>query len=165
MHSKDTPTNGNIKKSLESFRIEFSICINSKPYRITYSTSITRDKEQDKSALQPLKIQYSTHPPAEIDVKTEAERQFSWLIKHLYKKTTIPSTLKLEIEQPHQLHLTKRELQILKLSASGFTAREIAENLKITTYTVNTHIESCIKKLECRNKAHATARATMLKLI
>ncbi|ELT3994617.1 response regulator transcription factor [Pseudomonas aeruginosa] len=164
MHNKNPPTIKDIQKALESFRIEISTRINTKPYRIIYSASITRDKEQDKSALQPLRIQYSAHPPVDINIEAEAVRQLSWLAKLLYKITATPSTLKLEMA-PLKLRLTKRELQILKLSASGFTAREIAETLKITTYTVNTHIESCIEKLECRNKAHATARATMLELI
>ncbi|WP_263142058.1 helix-turn-helix transcriptional regulator [Pseudomonas sp. RIT-PI-AD] len=61
--------------------------------------------------------------------------------------------------------LTKRERQVLRLSADGFTANEITDMLYISRHTVNAHIEACIKKLQCRNKPHAIARAAMLELL
>jgi predicted ATPase/DNA-binding NarL/FixJ family response regulator len=55
--------------------------------------------------------------------------------------------------------LTARELDVLKLIVEGKTDRQIAEALFITPKTANHHVTRILAKLECRNRAAATALA------
>lgn len=51
--------------------------------------------------------------------------------------------------------LTKREKQILRLTATGATNVEIAENLNVSTHTVKTHIYNLFKKIGAGNRIQA----------
>jgi non-specific serine/threonine protein kinase len=55
--------------------------------------------------------------------------------------------------------LTARELDVLKLIVEGKTDRQIADALFITPKTANHHVTRILAKLECRNRAAATALA------
>lgn len=55
--------------------------------------------------------------------------------------------------------LTRRELQVLSLVASGRTSNEIAEDLKISRRTVESHRASVSSKLGLRNQAELTRYA------
>jgi RNA polymerase sigma factor (sigma-70 family) len=61
--------------------------------------------------------------------------------------------------------LTRREKQILQLSADGYSTKQIASKLQISEYTVNQHISSIFKKLKAKNKAEAVAKAFRQQLI
>jgi two-component system NarL family response regulator len=45
------------------------------------------------------------------------------------------------------IHLTKRELQVIELISDGFTNKEIAEELRLSTYTVKSHVHNILEKL------------------
>ena len=49
---------------------------------------------------------------------------------------------------PRRLALTPREREILRLLAAGKTAKPIATELKLSLYTVRTHIQNLLRKLE-----------------
>jgi DNA-binding NarL/FixJ family response regulator len=49
--------------------------------------------------------------------------------------------------------LTRRELEILKLVASGYSTRQMAEQLFISAYTVETHRRNLLQKLGLKNAA------------
>lgn len=51
--------------------------------------------------------------------------------------------------------LTKREKQILNLSASGAKNAEIAEALNVSTHTVKTHMYNLFKKIDVSNRIQA----------
>ena len=55
--------------------------------------------------------------------------------------------------------LTRREREVLKLIAEGYTNQEIADTLYISTYTVETHRQHIMGKLEVHNTAALIARA------
>lgn len=55
--------------------------------------------------------------------------------------------------------LTKRETEILRLIASGFAGRQIAEKLFISERTVDTHRTHIRNKTRCRNTAELTRYA------
>jgi DNA-binding CsgD family transcriptional regulator len=55
--------------------------------------------------------------------------------------------------------LTRRELEVFELLATGLTNRAIAEQLQVTTRTVDTHVSSILTKLGVSTRAAATAFA------
>jgi DNA-binding NarL/FixJ family response regulator len=56
--------------------------------------------------------------------------------------------------------LTPREIEVLKLLASGDLYKEIADNLGITITTVNAHIRHIYVKLQVRSRGQAVAKFT-----
>lgn len=54
------------------------------------------------------------------------------------------------------LALTAREIEVLQEIRRGRTNREIALHLGISTTTINKHVQRLLKKLNARNRAHAT---------
>lgn len=59
-----------------------------------------------------------------------------------------------------QTSLTKRENQLLKLLARGYTYREVAEELSVSSHTVNSHIKNLYRKLSVKTKNEAVYAAT-----
>ena len=49
--------------------------------------------------------------------------------------------------------LTDREREVLRLYTDGKTAKEIADNLYISSYTVQTHRANLLEKTGCKNLA------------
>jgi LuxR family maltose regulon positive regulatory protein len=67
--------------------------------------------------------------------------------------------------QPLIEPLSERELEVLRLIASGLSNREIAEELVVATSTVKTHINNIYRKLDVSSRTQAVARARMLNLV
>ena len=59
---------------------------------------------------------------------------------------------------PTPSDLTAREEEILHRLAKGFRAKEIADELKISVHTVQTHVRNIYEKLNVRSGAEAVAR-------
>jgi len=55
-------------------------------------------------------------------------------------------------------NLTAREEEILRLISKGFRAKEIADQLGISVYTVQTHVRNIYEKLHVRSRAEAVAK-------
>ena len=55
--------------------------------------------------------------------------------------------------------LSERELEVLRLVASGMTNREIADKLHISEKTVARHISNIFNKLDLSSRSAATAYA------
>lgn len=91
-------------------------------------------------------------------------------------RTKIPKEfiqkLKVSIEKRHQVQKTKqasdlspREIDILKLTAEGFTNQEISHKLFISLNTVKTHLKNINLKLGADNRTKAARIAKKLGLI
>lgn len=61
--------------------------------------------------------------------------------------------------------LTRREAEILRLTAAGTPAPQVAAHLGISPHTVRTHLQSCMSKLEVHSRAEmvSVARAAGLR--
>ena len=68
-------------------------------------------------------------------------------------------------ERLRELAITKRELEILQLIASGLSTREIAEKLFVSENTVKTHSSRLLEKLGARRRTQAVQRGKELGLI
>jgi len=51
--------------------------------------------------------------------------------------------------------LTKREKEVLELSARGLTRNEIAAKLFVSNHTIKKHFENIYRKLRVKNKVQA----------
>lgn len=81
-----------------------------------------------------------------------------------YLSDQAASTLKKAAEQQSPV-LTKREHEVLKLIADGFTNPEIADKLFLSLSTVDTHRKSLMRKLQIKNTALLIRYALENKLI
>lgn len=62
-------------------------------------------------------------------------------------------------------HLSKRELEVLRLVAKGHTRKEIATNLILSANTVKTHVRNIYSKLGVNNQMKAVGKARGLGLL
>ena len=72
---------------------------------------------------------------------------------------------RLAAAQARNAGLTHRELDVLRLLATGRTDREIAQELFLSHRTVEHHVRSIRMKLECRSRTDAARRAVELGLL
>jgi DNA-binding CsgD family transcriptional regulator/PAS domain-containing protein len=70
-----------------------------------------------------------------------------------------------EIDTAPTIPLTRRELQVLELSAEGHTGPAIARELVVSIGTIRTHFENIYAKLGVSDRAAAVAKAMRLGLV
>ena len=61
--------------------------------------------------------------------------------------------------------LTRRELEVVRLVAEGRKNKEIAEQLVLSTRTVDMHVRNILSKLDCRTRVEAAGKAAQLGLL
>lgn len=66
---------------------------------------------------------------------------------------------------PAGSNLTSRELEALHWAANGKTSIEIASILSLSDHTVNTYMNTAMRKLDCVNRTQLVAKALRLHLI
>jgi DNA-binding CsgD family transcriptional regulator len=64
-----------------------------------------------------------------------------------------------------QVHLTKREVEVLRLLARGCTQAEAGAALGVSPNTVQTHLKSAYRKLDAHTALGAVMRAMELHLL
>ena len=70
-----------------------------------------------------------------------------------------PLTVSTESPSPSFGGLTAREVEVLRLLATGLTNKQIAAHLRISPKTINIHVNSIYKKLEITSRSAATRYA------
>jgi DNA-binding NarL/FixJ family response regulator len=61
------------------------------------------------------------------------------------------------VRQKRSPGLSAREIDVLRLIASGWSNRDVGRSLFIAEETVKTHVRHIVEKLQARNRAHAVA--------
>lgn len=88
-----------------------------------------------------------------------AKETFSALIKFGQSAGEILAKYYNEHQQLGTLHLSPREIEVLKLMAEGASTNEAACNLNLSEYTVRDYVSAIMQKMEARNRTEAVARA------
>ncbi len=98
-----------------------------------------------------------------------------WLAIKLIKPKTIVVEKEVFINMPpgfilneremNRLRLSKRELEVLQLMASGLSNQEIAERLFVSLNTIKTHSSNVFEKLEVERRTQAIEKARRLQLV
>ena len=91
------------------------------------------------------------------------DRLFDAFQKEYPESTSIPDSS--SVPQPLVEPLSERELQVLRLVATGLSNREIGEKLFIATSTVRKHLENIYGKLDVHSRTQAVSRARELNLL
>jgi DNA-binding CsgD family transcriptional regulator len=103
------------------------------------------------------------------DQLSEAARtQLTTLMNHSSIPENGPRLLSFPAQQALPLYsepLSPRELEIVRLTAVGYSNREIAERLIITILTVKKHLEHIYNKLDVHNRTQMVAVARALQLL
>lgn len=91
------------------------------------------------------------------------------IARHLLKRFRPPEAASIDSNQKKdtgpKLRITPRENEVLKLIGRGFSNAEIAELLKISLYTVTSHIKHLYKKLAVSSRSEAIFEAVQLGLL
>jgi DNA-binding NarL/FixJ family response regulator len=84
---------------------------------------------------------------------------------HQNKRYVPPNIAKRLVETITREELSQRELEVLKLVASGLTNKEIAQRLFISAKTARNHVSSCLVKLGVNDRTDAATTAVRRGLI
>ncbi len=85
--------------------------------------------------------------------------------KHLISTAFSVSSSVSGVSGDNRRFLTPKEYQVLSMLLEGRSNNDIAEALNISKFTVKTHVQRIIKKLDATSRQHAVAIALELKLI
>ena len=85
--------------------------------------------------------------------------------EHGHHGATKPTSRQRPIAQSLLEPLSERELEVLRLLATGLSNSEIAQRLVVTVHTVKWHTKNLYGKLDATNRAQAIVRARSLGLI
>lgn len=90
-----------------------------------------------------------------------------WAGLRLTRPKQIDTSLPFEIDEANlqKLGISKREYEVLELISRGFSNREIADNLFVSTSTIKTHVSSILAKLDVNRRTQAIRRARELRII
>jgi DNA-binding NarL/FixJ family response regulator len=84
---------------------------------------------------------------------------------HNNKRCVPPNIAKRLLETIGREELSQRELEVLKLVASGLTNKEIAQRLFISDKTARNHVAACLVKLGVNDRTEAATTAIRRGLI
>ncbi|SEQ84457.1 response regulator transcription factor [Thalassovita taeanensis] len=89
--------------------------------------------------------------------KTMAPETLITAVRHLLNGGTYAPQQFLESDQKNRknLHLTPRELDVLRGICEGKANKEIARDLEVQEVTIKLHVKTLCRKLNARNRTHA----------
>jgi DNA-binding NarL/FixJ family response regulator len=100
-------------------------------------------------------------------LKVERMDAFATAVQEVSKgrKYFSERALKLAFNTPEIPKLSERELEVLKLAARGLTTADIAQELFISSRTVETHLQDASHKLGVRGRVATVAKAVEMGLV
>ena len=107
---------------------------------------------KDISVTEFLKTIRSVHDGAQILPPHLTGSLFSQIVEHAINGSK-PSII------DKSVRMTKRERQVIELVADGFTNKEIAQKLHLSTYTVKSHVHNILEKLSLNTRVQIAKHA------
>lgn len=99
-------------------------------------------------------------------MKPVTQQRLTKTLDRIQKRHQVTQTgLSEIINLPEENILTEQEKKTLRLIAKGFSNKEIAYQLVISTETVKTHIKGLYRKLGAKNRVQAVQRAREIKIL
>jgi len=83
----------------------------------------------------------------------------------IIEKPVITSEFVFNQSEFERLNISKRELEVLELMATGCSNNEIAEKLFLSPNTIKTHAANLFEKLDAKRRTQAVEKAKQLGLI
>ena len=109
--------------------------------------------------------QYVSPVLKDISLKPFHNKNYQFLMKILdVCGIAADSEIQKRLSNTYSVNITKRELEILKLMASGYGNKEIAQKAFISLDTVKTHVRHIFQKLEVNSRIQAMTKAKELQL-
>ncbi|MEW6126485.1 MAG: LuxR C-terminal-related transcriptional regulator [Acidobacteriota bacterium] len=104
---------------------------------------------------------YSIHVIRQIDVRKKLEVLVRDFVVHETQLPTEQVTTLMASTRAaaHDIGLTNRELEILRLLAKGITTATIAQQLHVSRTTVHNHVQHILRKLNAHSRLEAIRRA------
>ena len=96
---------------------------------------------------------------------TKAKSRLIAYVNHLLAAFSFPNSQPSPQLDPFLDPLSERELEVLRLVATGASNKEIADQLFIAVTTVKKHISNMLVKLDTPNRTQAAARGRELGLL
>jgi DNA-binding CsgD family transcriptional regulator len=96
-------------------------------------------------------------------MKPKVETKIVEVEKEVYIETTAPTQI--DQKEIEKLGLSKREMDVLTLMATGLSNDEIANKLFVSLNTVKTHSSNIFMKLEVKRRTQAVEKAKRLNII
>ncbi len=94
----------------------------------------------------------------DVSEDVQAKQLVTQLSKWLPTQRNLPPPPSITSNDRHE-HLTRRELDVLRLLASGHTTEDISDELVITSTTVRNHVQHILAKLGVHSRLEAVAFA------
>ena len=107
---------------------------------------------KDISVTEFLKTIRSVHAGTQVLPLNLTGSLFSQIVEHAIDGSK-PTTLE------ESVRMTKRERQVIELIADGYTNKEIAQKLHISTYTVKSHVHNILEKLSLSTRVQVAKHA------
>jgi len=107
---------------------------------------------KDISVVELLKTIRSVYDGTQVLPAHLTGSLFSQIVEHAIDGLK-PTTLE------ESVRMTKREKQVIELIADGFTNKEIAQKLHLSTYTVKSHVHNILEKLALNTRVQIAKHA------
>jgi DNA-binding NarL/FixJ family response regulator len=107
---------------------------------------------KDISVAEFLKTIRSVYKGAQVLPPNLTGSLFSQIVQHAINGS---KTTSLE----ESVRMTKRERQVIELISDGFTNKEIAQKLHLSTYTVKSHVHNILEKLSLNTRVQIAKHA------
>jgi DNA-binding NarL/FixJ family response regulator len=140
---------------------------NYSPHTNVLVVSADDDKENILKVLHSGVIGYLTKHCSQTEILTavysvaKGEKFYCHTILDIIMETHFRN----EPSEPLGNNLTARETEILRLLASGYSTKRLADQLHLSPHTIHTHRKSIIRKLKIKSPTEYVIRAMELGLI